>query len=147
MTSIVEVLPNYEPKIDDKQFKKVDLNIRDLQQRYPNGCICCNNKYYPKKYSSLIAQHFNTKKHKKLCLDVENETFKNDFGNSKDLQEAFNNKCKENRELKKLNYNYKDEITQLKNSNFALQKINLEYQEKSLIINKKSTNSINLIDL
>ena len=100
-----------------------------------------------KKYSSLIAQHFNTKKHKKLCLDVENETFKNDFGNSKDLQEAFNNKCKENRELKKLNYNYKDEITQLKNSNFALQKINLEYQEKSLIINKKSTNSINLIDL
>ena len=41
MTSIVEVLPNYEPKIDDKQFKKIDLNIRDLQQRYPNGCICC----------------------------------------------------------------------------------------------------------
>ena len=63
------------------------------------------------------------------------------------MQEAFNNKCKENRELKKLNYNYKDEITQLKNSNFTLQKINLEYQEKSLIINKKSTNSINLIDL
>ena len=29
--SIIEVLPNYCPKIDDKNNKKIDLNIRDLQ--------------------------------------------------------------------------------------------------------------------
>tara|TARA_Y100000389_G_scaffold117707_1_gene114888 strand:- start:1220 stop:1705 length:486 start_codon:yes stop_codon:yes gene_type:complete len=161
MTAIVAVLPNYEPKIDEKQFIKVDLNIRDLQEKFPNGCICCNNKYYPAKYSSLISKHFNTKKHKKLCLDVENESFKNDFGNSKDILDAFNNKCKENRELKKLNYEYKDEIFQFKNKieklenkieklenkNNTLQTINLGYQQKSLLFNGRSVNTTNLIDL
>lgn len=44
---LTNVYPNYEPKTDwDNQIKK-DLNIRDLQSMYPNGCICCGN-IYPK---------------------------------------------------------------------------------------------------
>ena len=63
--SIIEVLPNYEPKINETNTEKIDLNIRDLQNKYPIGCICCGNTFYPKRYSSMIASHFNTTKHKK----------------------------------------------------------------------------------
>ena len=148
MTQLINVIPNYEPKLDESLFEKVDLNIRDLQNKFPNGCICCGNTYLPRKYSTMISSHFNTKKHKKLCLGPANIDFKNNFGNSKDLQDAFDNKCKENRELKKLNYEYKNEIDKLKNSNEILHKINLEYQENSLKYSKiKNIPCTNLIDL
>ena len=152
--SIIEVLPNYCPKIDDVNNKKIDLNIRDLQIKYPNGCVCCNVTYLPKKYSSLIAQHFNTKKHKKLCLDPANEIFKQDCGSNENILDIFDLKCKENRELKKLNYSYKEEIylmkekyeKELENIRIRfniLQKLNMELQEKVLI---KNTITGNLID-
>ena len=65
MTSLITVYPTYEPKIDSDNMIKIDLNIRDLQNKYPFGCICCGTTFTPKKYSSMIAQHFNTIKHKK----------------------------------------------------------------------------------
>lgn len=153
--SIIEVLPNYCPKIDEINNKKIDLNIRDLQIKYPNGCVCCNVTYLPRKYSSLIAQHFNTKKHKKLCLDPANEIFKEDCGSNENILDVFDLKCKENRELKKLNYNYKQELDSMKEKyekeieNIRirfniLQKLNMALQDKVLTNNVETGNLIDL---
>ena len=109
MNSIIEIKPKYEPKINENNTEKVDLNIRDLQNKYPNGCICCGTTFTPSKFSSMIASHFNTAKHKKKCLYPANQLFKEEFGSSSNLKEAFDNKCKELREEKKLAYQYKDE--------------------------------------
>ena len=65
MNPIIEIIPDYEPKINENNTEKVDLNIRDLQNKYPNGCICCGTTFYPRKFSSMISSHFNTIKHKK----------------------------------------------------------------------------------
>ena len=153
--SIIEVLPNYCLKIDEINNKKIDLNIRDLQIKYPNGCVCCNVTYLPRKYSSLIAQHFNTKKHKKLCLDPANEIFKEDCGSNENILDVFDLKCKENRELKKLNYNYKQELDSMKEKyekeieNIRirfniLQKLNMALQDKVLTNNVETGNLIDL---
>ena len=130
MTQIIEVLTNYEPKINENNTEKIDLNIRDLQNKYPNGCICCATTFYPKKYSSMIASHFNTAKHKKKCLYPANQLFKEEFGSSNNLKEAFDNKCKELREEKKLAYQYKDELDKIKLKCETLEKLNIKLQEK-----------------
>ena len=113
MTTLTNSIPDYEPKTDWKDFKKVDMNIRDLQQNYVHGCKCCGNIYNPGRYSALI-QHFKTQKHKKLCLDSANQTFSSDMNEANDMNTAYEEKCKENRKLKQLNYNYKEEINMLK---------------------------------
>ena len=141
MNKIIEVLPNYEPKIDELNTAKIDLNIRDLQKKYPNGCICCGNTYLPKKYSSLISQHFNTNKHKRICLQPQNELFKQDYGSSNTLNDAFDKKCKENRYLKKLNYDYKDELDKLKKKYDELEKLNLELEKINILLQKKCLDS------
>ena len=130
MTQIIEVLTTYEPKINENNTEKIDLNIRDLQNKYPNGCICCGTTFYPKKYSSMIASHFNTAKHKKKCLYPANQLFKEEFGSSNNLKEAFDNKCKELREEKKLAYQYKDELDKIKLKCETLEKLNIKLQEK-----------------
>ena len=38
ITSLIPVLPTYKPKIYERSMTKIDLNIRDLQAKYPNGC-------------------------------------------------------------------------------------------------------------
>ena len=68
MTQLIENLPIYEPKINENNNEKINLNIRDLQNKYPNGCICCGTTFYPRKFSSLISSHFNTAKHKKSLI-------------------------------------------------------------------------------
>ena len=141
--SIIEVLPNYCPKIDEVNNKKIDLNIRDLQNKYPIGCICCGNTFYPKRYSSMIASHFNTTKHKKKCLYPANKLYKEDFGSSNNLNDAFDNKCKELREIKKLNYEYKDELDKIKKKYEILKKLNIYLQNN---IMKQSPN-VNCGDL
>jgi len=148
MTQIIEVFPNYEPKINENNTEKVDLNIRDLQNKYPNGCICCGTTFYPRKFSSMIASHFNTTKHKKRCLYPANQLFKEEFGSSSNLKEAFDNKCKELREEKKLAYQYKDELDKLKFKFESLEKLNIKLQERiSDILNPKNVVCENLIDL
>ena len=114
MTSIINIIPEYEPKTDWSLFRKVDLNIRDLQCVYPRGCICCGITYTPSRYSNLISSHFKTKKHKKLVLDPSNDTFCQDMNVANDINQAYEDKCKENRKLKQLNFNYKEEINMLK---------------------------------
>jgi hypothetical protein len=149
MTSLIEVLPNYEPKINENNSEKVDLNIRDLQHKYPNGCICCGNEFRPRKFSSMIASHFNTAKHKKKCLVPANKLFKEDFGSSNNLTEAFDNKCKELRDLKKLNYEYKAEMELIKEKYEVLENLNIKLQERLNIETSKSIviKCENLIDL
>ena len=148
MTSIVLTLPNYEPKINENNTEKVDLNIRDLQDKYINGCICCGTNFYPRKFSSMIANHFNTTKHKKKCLNPANYLFKEEFGSSSNLKEAFDSKCKELREEKKLAYEYKEELEKLKFKCETLEKLNIKLQERiSDILNPKNVECENLIDL
>ena len=147
-TSLIEVLPNYEPKNNENNSEKVDLNIRDLQSKYPFGCMCCGSEFRPKKYSSMIASHFNTAKHKKKCLIPANKLFLEDYGSSNNLSEAFDNKCKEVRELKKLNYEYKDELDKLKIKYEKLEKLNIKLQENIIESSKpKFVECKNLIDL
>lgn len=148
MTQIIEVLTTYEPKINENNTEKIDLNIRDLQNKYPNGCICCGTTFYPKKYSSMIASHFNTAKHKKKCLYPANQLFKEEFGSSNNLKEAFDNKCKELREEKKLAYQYKDELDKIKLKCETLEKLNIKLQEKlTETLKTKYVRCENLIDL
>ena len=148
MTSIVLTLPTYEPKINENNTEKVDLNIRDLQDKYINGCICCGTNFYPRKFSSMIASHFNTAKHKKKCLNPANYLFKEEFGSSSNLKEAFDSKCKELREEKKLAYEYKEELEKLKFKCETLEKLNIKLQEKiSEILKSKIVKCENLIDL
>lgn len=148
MTQIIEVLPTYEPKINENNTEKTDLNIRDLQNKYSNGCICCGTTFYPRKFSSMIASHFNTSKHKKKCLYPANQLFKEEFGSSNNLTEAFDNKCKELREEKKLAYQYKDELDKLKIKYETLEKLNIKLQEKlTETLKPKFVKCENLIDL
>tara|TARA_B100000902_G_scaffold392666_1_gene445442 strand:+ start:110 stop:562 length:453 start_codon:yes stop_codon:yes gene_type:complete len=150
MTHIIEVIPNYEPKINENHTEKIDLNIRDLQNKYPNGCICCGTTFNSRKFSSMIASHFNTAKHKKKCLIPANQLFKEEFGSSNNLKEAFDTKCKELREEKKLAYQYKDELDKLKNKCEILEKLNIKLQEKiseTSILKPTYVKCENLIDL
>lgn len=148
MNSIIEIIPNYEPKINENNTEKVDLNIRDLQNKYPNGCICCGTTFYPRKFSSMIASHFNTAKHKKKCLYPANQLFKEEFGSSSNLKEAFDNKCKELREEKKLAYQYKDELDKMKLKCETLENLNIKLQEKlTETLKTKYVRCENLIDL
>lgn len=146
MTNLICQIPIYEPKIDENTFSIKDLNIRDLQNNYKNGCICCGNTYLPNKFSQLISSHFNTKKHKKLCLDVYTENFHNNFGNSNNFSDAFEKKCKENKELKKLNYIYKSDLDNLKKKYEILENINIEYQKRN-VKNENFLETENLIEL
>lgn len=150
MNKIVTSLPIYEPKINETSTEKVDLNIRDLQKIYPDGCICCGTTFTYKKYSSMISKHFNTIKHNQKCLYPANQLLKEDIGLSNNLYEAFDLKCKEMRELKKLNYKYKQELDSITDQNNILQKLNIELQEKLSILNNKNNQNINcgnLIDI
>ena len=144
---MINVLPIYEPKIDEITMTKIDLNIRDLQDKYSHGCICCGTIFYPKKFSSMISSHFNTIKHKKKCINPNNQEFKQDFGCSNNLHEAFENKCKENRNLKKLNYEYKDEIDKSKFKIERLEQLNMKLQDLIQCGNNSNIKCENLIDL
>jgi hypothetical protein len=143
---IIQVIPNYEGKINELNTEKIDLNIRDLQNKFPKGCICCGTTFYPKKYSSMISSHFTTNKHKDKYLYPANKLYKEDFGSSNNLNEAFDNKCKELREIKKLNYEYKDELDKMRKKYEILEKLNIELQNKII---KRSPKVIcgDLIDL
>ena len=148
--SLIEILPNYEPKINSDATEIINLNIRDLQNKYPNGCMCCGTLFTTKKYSSMIAQHFKTQKHEKLCIKPKNDAFKNDFGNSENIIEAFDNKCKEIRELKKLNHEYKNELESYIKKYNSSQNLNIKLLNQ--ILDHNNTNKCivpckNLIDI
>ena len=77
-----------------------------------------------------------------------NYLFKEEFGSSSNLKEAFDSKCKELREEKKLAYEYKEELEKLKFKCETLEKLNIKLQERiSDILNPKNVECENLIDL
>ena len=150
MTSIIISLPTYEPKINENNTEKVDLNILDLKEKYPHGCICCGTTFLPGKFYQMRASHIHTAKHKKKCLNPANQLFKEEFGSSSNLKEAFDSKCKELREAKKLSYEYKEELDKTKHDLDSLkikyevkEELNIKLQEK--LLNRVSCE--NLIDL
>lgn len=148
MTSIILTLPIYEPKINENNTEKVDLNIRDLQEKYPHGFTCCGTTFPPGKFYQMRASHIHTAKHKKKCLYPANQLFKEEFGSSNDLKEAFDKKCKELREEKKLAYHYKDELDKMKLKCETLENLNIKLQEKISEDSKsKFLKCENLIDL
>ena len=110
---ITNVYPKYEPKTDWENQTKVNMNIRDLQGKYPNGCQCCGNIYTKDKFSILVNSHFKTKKHQKLCMEPANATFENDFRCVNDINTAYEESCRENRQLKRLNYELFQKIKNL----------------------------------
>jgi hypothetical protein len=130
MTTLCNTLPVYEPKTNWELYVKEDKNIIELRKNYPNGCTCCGVDYKPNRYSTLISSHFKTQKHKKNVIDPANVTFNTDMKDANDINQAFEEKCKENRALKQLNYNYVCRIKKLE-------------QELNNLISKEE----NLIDL
>ena len=128
---ITNTYPQYEPKTDwDKQLKK-DMNIRDLQGKYPHGCICCGTLYTKDKFSNLVNSHFKTKKHLDKCLTPAQNKFETDFRCVNDINMAYEESCRENRKLKRINYELFEKIQ------------NLEKQLSYFV----TPNNINLIDL
>lgn len=105
---------NYEPKTDWENNCKVDMNIRDLQEKYPNGCNCCGKFYARPDFYRLVSNHFKTKKHFVKCLQIADEKFKTDFKNVSDIHKDFEEKCKENRYLKQIVYELREEVKELK---------------------------------
>ena len=105
---------NYEPKTDWDNHCKIDMNIRDLQEKYPNGCQCCGKFYIRSDFSRLVSSHFKTKKHFTRCLEIANEKFKTDFKDVADIHKDFEEKCKENRYLKQMIYELREELSQCK---------------------------------
>jgi Sec-independent protein translocase protein TatA len=83
-------------------------------------------------------------------LNPANQLFKEEFGSSSNLKEAFENKCKEVRELKKLAYEYKEELDKTKDE-LNIQKMKYEVKEElNIKLQEKLCNNVlceNLIDL
>lgn len=113
MTTLSLVTEKYQPKSNFDKFIKEDLSHSELKKKYPTGCICCDKLYTPTEYSKMISQHFKTKKHQKNVIDPANLLFYNDFKNSNDINQLYEEKCKENRILKKVNYEYSEKIKEL----------------------------------
>jgi len=111
LTNIIK----YEPKTDWENNRKVDMNIRDLQEKYPNGCNCCGKFYSRSDFSRMVASHFKTQKHKNKCLYISNEKFISDFRDVTDINRDFEEKCKENRYLKQALYEQRQRIKELEN--------------------------------
>ena len=117
--------PDYESKTDWTNQCKIDMNIRDLQAKYPTGCKCCGIIYNKEKFSTLVNSHFKTNKHKKLCIQPQNNRFQTDFKDVNDINVAYEEKCKENKILKKLNYEYKQDLDKLNNILYSPATFNL----------------------
>lgn len=110
LTNVVK----YEPKTDWEKHCKVDMNIRDLQEKYPSGCYCCNKFYSRTEFSKLVSSHFKTKKHISKCLQIADEKFISDFKQVSDINRDFEEKCKEIRYLKQMLYESREENIALK---------------------------------
>lgn len=137
-------LPKYCPKIDSLTNEARDLDLSEMKREYPRGFICCENDYTLEKFSQFRGQHIKTSKHKKKVLFPASQEYKENLGDCDSLLEAFQKKCKENRELKKLNLQKQIEIDKEKFTKDKVLEYNIELQEviKEL---KKKTKQVKLI--
>lgn len=149
-----QTLPNYCPKIDESTGVARDLDLAEIRREYPFGFICCGYDYLPAKYSTQFrGSHIKRQKHQKNVLTPATLEYKENLGDCDTLLEAFQKKCKENRELKKLNLQKQIEIDKEKSNKERIVECNLELQEeikrlkKKLIPVKLKVKEENLIDL
>ena len=128
--SLQELKPKYCPKIDSNTNEARDLDINELRREYPQGFICCENNYPCEKFSQFRGQHIKTSKHIKKVLFPASQEYKQNLGDCDSLLEAFEKKCKENRELKKLNLQKQLEIDKEKLDKDRILKYNMDLQEE-----------------
>ena len=136
-TAIICALPYYCPKIDKSSSEARDLDLPEMKRNYPNGFKCCGIDYIPDKFSQFRGQHRHTSKHKKNVLDPKTQEHKQNLGDSDSIYEAFDKKCKEIRQLKKLILEKEKDI---ENEKFFKERIlnsNLELQEEIKELKKK----------
>ena len=150
---IICLLPDYCPRIDESSSEARDLDLPEMKRNYPNGFKCCGIDYIPDKFSQFRGQHRHTSKHKKNVLDPKTQEHKQNLGDSDSIYEAFDKKCKEIRQLKKLILEKEKDI---ENEKFFKERIlnsNLELQEEIKELKKKLkpkkliVNEANLIDM
>ena len=153
MGELVQRLPDYCPKINETLGQARDLDLSEMRREYSQGFICCGNEYILVKFSQFKSQHIKSKKHKKNVLDPTTQEYKENLGDSDTLLEAFQKKCKENRELKKINLQKQLELDKEKMSRERLLLCNIELQEEIKELKKKikpvklKVREENLIDL
>jgi hypothetical protein len=122
--------PQYYPKIDSYTNEARDLDLSELRRKYPIGFKCCDNNYLPEKFSQFRAQHIKTCKHIRKVISPATQEFKENLGDSDSLLEAFEKKCRENRELKKLNLQKQLEIDKEKLDKDRILQRNIDLQEE-----------------
>tara|TARA_B100001093_G_C26755947_1_gene983388 strand:+ start:126 stop:572 length:447 start_codon:yes stop_codon:yes gene_type:complete len=146
MGELVQRLPNYCPKINEILGEARDLDLTEMRREYPHGFICCGNEYLLGKFSQFRGQHMKSKKHQKNILDSATQEYKENLGDCDTLLEAFQKKCKENRELKKLNLQKQTELDRVLRCNIELQEEIKEFKKKLKPV-KLKVKEENLIDL
>jgi len=149
-----QTLPNYCPRINESTGEARDLDLAEMRREYPIGFICCKNKYLTCDYSTKFrSSHMKTPKHKKNVLIPVTEEYKENLGDCDTLINAFQKKCKENKELKKLILQKQIEIDKEKINKDRVILCNLELQEEIKELKKKikpiklNVKEANLIDI
>jgi hypothetical protein len=110
------------------------------------GFICCGTNYGLQKFSQFRNKHMKNEKHKKNILDPATKEYRENLGDCDTLLEAFQKKCKENKELKKLNLQKQNQLDRISQCNIELQEDIKELKKKIKPI-KLKVKEANLIDL
>lgn len=139
-------LPNYCPKIDETIGEARDLDLNEMRREFSCGFICCGNTYLPNRFAPFRGSHIKSKKHQKNILDPATQDYKENLGDCDTLVEAFQKKCKENKESKKLILQKQNEIDRVLRCNIDLQEENKELKKKLKPV-KLKVKEENLIDL
>jgi regulator of replication initiation timing len=137
MGEIVEVLPNYCPKIDENINSARDLDRNELIRIYPKGFKCCGKIYEKTKFTQFRASHIKTKIHKENVIDPETNNYRENLGDCDSLVEAFQKKCKETRQIKSLLIQKQIELDKQKLIVERLMECNIDLQEKNKDLKKK----------
>jgi hypothetical protein len=150
--NIICILPDYCPRIDESSSEARDLDLPEMRRNYPNGFKCCGVHYTPAKYSQFRT-HMKRPIHKKNVLDPKTQEHKENLGDCDTLLEAFDKKCKEIRQLKKLISQKEKDIENEKVIKERFLNSNLELQEEITELKKKTkptkiiVKEANLIDM
>lgn len=144
--TVAKPLPNYCPIIDETTGEARNLDLSEMRRIYPMGFICCGRNYGLQKFPQFRNKHMKNEKHKKNILDPATKEYRENLGDCDTLLEAFQKKCKENKELKKLNLQKQNQLDRISQCNIELQEDIKELKKKIKPI-KLKVKEANLIDL
>jgi len=151
---LCETVSEYEFIIDSDNNCLRDLNTSELNKKYKTmSFTCCGTVFDHRKRKTYFHTHTTTGKHKKF-LSLENDKYREDYGDYIDKNELINFMRKEIRDYK-TQLHYKSEESKLKSTqidkleiiNTDLKKMNIDYKEKLSKKTKKNLRIDNLIDL